>query len=664
MILVNKNHKLNISFLINYFDSKRRWNSKAPRASIKMSVVIYDYQRKARANAFRNPKIKENVKTPKIKYTDEEIDAKIAAAELEKKFEFNSFIPTMLESNFHCTDEGVNGLLLDMIETKIYNKLLFTRKWRTNPSLLHLYNNYIQLVKTNRIARDLDLETALKSSKERSNSGVLVFTLLMSDKPFKLDDEGNKKVQRFTCKHNCYYCPNEPNMSRSYISSEPAVRRGDSFNWDPVAQIINRLKSYISTGQISAFVPTTIKGEFILEGGTYSSYPVEYREWFMNNIYYACNTIYDLLPRRDMCDLLTEMKINETCVGIRVVGLSIETRPDDINEDNLDFCRELRTYGVTKVQIGVQHTNDLILKGVNRGCTTQQVKNAMRILLNNGFKVQIHLMPDLPGSTPEEDLRMFDEVFSSEEFGFDHLKVYPTMVVKFTKIKDWYDSGMYKPYGDDNAAMLDILVEMTRLLNKYERYDIRKERIIRDIPVFEIEGGITDAGMGDTLTRECKKLGIACVCIRCREIKGDNTFDPVLVVRSRIMCGSREFFISFESADNKKIYGFLRLRLPEANDDAFEPTTHIEPTEKISIRKISIIRELHVYGTVSSINDTSKNVNVQNRGLGSMLVKEAERISKENGYNVISVISGNGVKEYYAKKHAYIDGKYYMYKFL
>ncbi len=628
----------------------------------------------------------------KKRYTTEEIDEKLVAANLERTFDFSSFIPKLLSSNFSYPTDKVNGLLMDMIETKNYEKNAFMRKWCINPSLLHLYNNYVNLVKTGQLNRYPALETALKSSKERSNSGVLVFTLLMSDKPFKFDKDGNKKVQRFTCKHNCYYCPNEPNMSRSYISSEPAVRRGDSFNWDPVAQIINRIKSYISTGQISAFIPTTIKGEFILEGGTYSSYPVEYREWFMNNIYYACNTIYDRVPRRDMHDLLTEMKINETCVGIRVVGLSIETRPDDIHLDNLEFCRELRTYGVTKVQIGVQHTNDLILQTVNRGCTTQQVKNAMRILLNNGFKVQIHLMPDLPESSPAEDIKMFDEVFSSEEFGFDHLKVYPTVVVNFTKIKDWYDSGRYRPYGNDKAVMLNVLVEMTKLLNKYERYDIRKERIIRDIPVFEIEGGITDAGMGDTLMRECKKLGIACVCIRCREIKGDTMFDPVLMVRSRIMCGGREFFISFESSDRKddsdicqppksdpkKIYGFLRLRLPEVTADVFEP---MDRFEKINVGKaahhdafnlegkISIIRELHVYGTAASINNSTddvqqSNINVQNRGLGARLVKEAERISKENGYNVISVISGNGVKEYYAKKHAYIDGKYYMYKSL
>lgn len=594
----------------------------------------------------------------KVRYTDEEIEEKLFNAETEKTFDFNSFIPKLLPSSYSYDAEKVNQIIFKMIETKNYNKNTYLKTMHISPSLLQLYINYVQLVKNKQIDQNPELENALKSFKERSNSGVLVFTLLMSDKPFKYDNNGNKKVQRFTCKHNCYYCPNEPNMSRSYISTEPAVRRGDLFNWDPVAQIINRIKSYISTGQISAFIPTTIKGEFILEGGTYSSYPVEYREWFMNSIYYACNTIYDSVPRREMYDLRKEMEINEMCIGIRVVGLSIETRPDDFTPSKTNICKELRTYGVTKVQIGVQHTNDEILKNVNRGCTTQHVKNAMRILLNNGFKVQIHLMPDLPGSSPEEDIKMFDEIFSSEEFGFDHLKVYPTMVVNFTRIKDWYDAGKYKPYGEDNKAMLSVLIEMTKLMKIHKRYDIRKERIIRDIPVNEIEGGITDAGMGNTLMLECKKIGIQCVCIRCREIKGDTLGELELMVRSRIMCGSREYFISFESPDNTKIYGFLRLRLPEVNDDTFEGSD-------LRDRKVSIIRELHVYGTVAAVNYSSlQTINVQNRGLGSRLVNEAELISKENGYNIISVIAGNGVKEYYAKKHGYVDSTYYMFKHL
>jgi ELP3 family radical SAM enzyme/protein acetyltransferase len=605
----------------------------------------------------------------KTKYTDAELDEKAALANLERTFEFHSYIPVMLPNSIPIADEITTGIILDMIQTNEYNKDKYLKKWHANPSRLHLYTKYVEMVKTKQIQQVPALETQLKSSKERSHSGVLVFTLLMSDKPFKFDDNGVKRIQRFTCKHNCYYCPNEPNMSRSYISTEPAVKRGDSFNWDPVAQIINRVKSYIATGQISAFIPTTIKGEFILEGGTYSSYPIEYRGWFMNQIYYACNTIYDANPRREMHDLPTEMKINETCMGIRVVGLSIETRPDDFQDAAIgaqdayapNLCKELRTYGVTKVQIGVQHTNDTILRGVNRGCTTAQVKTAMRILLNNGFKVQIHLMPDLPGSSPLEDIRMFEEIFSSEEYGFDHLKVYPTMVVNFTKIKDWYDAGKYKPYGDNNADMLAVLVEMTKLLNKYERFDIRKERIIRDIPTFEIEGGTSDAGMGNTLMQECKKLGINCVCIRCREIKGDSHFDPVLVVRRRMMCGALDYFISFESSDYSKIYGFLRLRLPADNAgvDCFAGSE--------LVAKTSIIRELHVYGTAASVDshlDVSQNanVNVQNRGLGAKLVAEAERITLLHGYSAISVIAGNGVKEYFAKKNGFMDGRYYMQK--
>lgn len=78
------------------------------------------------------------------------------------------------------------------------------------------------------------------SKHVRSLSGVLIVTVLTSPYPeYDVPGAGGRpakrKVQRFSCKHNCYYCPNEPAhegnnfvpQPRSYLHDEPGVRRAN-----------------------------------------------------------------------------------------------------------------------------------------------------------------------------------------------------------------------------------------------------------------------------------------------------------------------------------------------------------------------------------------------------------------------------------------------------
>ena len=62
----------------------------------------------------------------------------------------------------------------------------------------------------------------------------------------------------------------------------------------------------------------------------------------------------------------------------RVIGLTIETRPDFINRTTI---KDYRRWGITRVQIGVQHYNDNILKKINRECyiadTIRAINNAI-----------------------------------------------------------------------------------------------------------------------------------------------------------------------------------------------------------------------------------------------------------------------------------------------
>ena len=114
-------------------------------------------------------------------------------------------------------------------------------------------------------------------------------------------------------------------------------------------------------------------------------------------------------------------RLNEAS-ACKIIGLTLETRPDTIAPAEL---RRLRRYGCTRVQLGVQHTDDAVLRRINRGCTTADAAAALRMLKDCCYKVDIHLMPNLPGSSPGMDRAMFDSVLYDPALQADQWKLYP-----------------------------------------------------------------------------------------------------------------------------------------------------------------------------------------------------------------------------------------------
>ena len=150
--------------------------------------------------------------------------------------------------------------------------------------------------------------------------------------------------------------------------------------------------------------------EILVLGGTWRHYPVQYQEEFIRDIYYSANTFYDDI-KREKFSLENEIFLNQSAKS-RIIGLTLETRPDAINKYEI---RRFRKYGCTRVQLGVQHIHDDVLKKINRGCYTKDTKKALFLLKQNGYKVDIHLMPDLYGSTYEKDMDMFDRLLGIEK---------------------------------------------------------------------------------------------------------------------------------------------------------------------------------------------------------------------------------------------------------
>lgn len=513
---------------------------------------------------------------------------------------------------------------------------------------------------------DEKYETLLQKKTHRSQSGVMIITLVFSYKP---------NGQDFTCEFDCKYCPSQPGQPRSYLKEEPGVARANRLDFDPVLQFRDRGISYIVNGHM------VDKIEVIVLGGTLSSFPEEYVYDFINKMYYAANTFFDNTDQtnlRQMKTLEEELKINES-TKCRVIGLTLETRPDCINKKELIKFRKL---GVTRVQIGVQHIDDRILQRIDRRCNTNHTIKAIKMLKDNCFKVDIHLMPDLPkplklGVDPhkkeleqddidldfdmyEADIKMFNTIYTDQRFQVDQQKLYPVEVTPHTKLKDEYERGLHKPYGEifvphprikKYTKLHELLIYAKTIVPKY----IRLNRIIRDIPSQYILGGLTDVSMRQVLQLEMKRLGRTCKCIRCKEVKKQkiNTIDAKLICLEFDSSDEKEYFLSFETPDEKTLFGFLRLRLikKEKNSIIFD-----------ELKGCAMIRELHVYGQTTIVGDNSrKKEHYQHVGFGSRLVREAFRIAKENGFSKIAVISGNGVKDYY-RKFGFEDKEFFMIK--
>lgn len=529
---------------------------------------------------------------------------------------------------------------------KIYNKL--RKDYSVNPGIVQMNYMYRLLLSEGEIKRNFEFEKNCVGKEVRVNSGVVVITVLTSPYP-------NGKT--FSCPHDCYYCPNEPGQPRSYLKNEPAVLRANNNAFDAANQFWDRA-SALSLNGIKID-----KIELLVLGGTWSSYPLEYQREFCRDLYYAANTFYSSSnSRRSRLELWQEIYINEKS-KIRIIGLTLETRPDYINSTEIKRFRE---YGCTRVQIGVQHTNKRILSKINRGCYTEDSIRAIRNLKDCGFKVDIHLMPDLPGSTPEIDGKMFNKVLIDADLQADQWKIYPCETTPFSKIEEWHKKGQYEHYSEEE--LIEVILDVKCKVHPW----IRLNRVIRDIPNEYILAGNEQPNLRQVLLRMMKERGWKCRCIRCREVKAKsdaiNLIDKAeMVVRKYNASNGLEYFISYESPSRDYIYGFCRLRLtnnagyttdilPRIQRDKNNKDHDIENEVNCFpfLNNVALVRELHVYGTMKPVDKKSE-TNSQHRGFGKKLLKKAEHIARKHRFKHIAVISGVGVREYYNK----LGYKYY-----
>ena len=264
------------------------------------------------------------------------------------------------------------------------------------------------------------------------------------------------------------------------------------------------------------------------------------------------------------------------------------------------------------------------------------------MLRSAGFKIHIHWMPNLFGSTAELDKADYKKIW--QQIMPDEMKIYPTSIIKGTVLYELYKKGRYRPYTFDE--LLDLL---TFCFKETPRY-CRLTRVVRDIPAGDIVAGNKHSNFRQIAENAMEKAGEKCNCIRCREIKGGKVKADDLAVEEieYKTDNSKEVFISYKTHQTDKIVGFLRLSLPNRLPIIDE------------LKHSAIIREVHVYGQVVGIGNLAKG-KAQHLGLGKNLITRAGIISLESGFKDIAVISAIGTREYY-RKLGFTDGKLYLHK--
>jgi len=503
----------------------------------------------------------------------------------------------------------------------------------------------------------------LRAKPIRTQSGVTPVTVLTRPHP---------------CPGRCVFCPNDPRAPKSYLAGEPGAQRAARFGYDAYAQVTGRLRALALMGH------PVDKIELIILGGTWTAYPEAYRLAFVSGCFRALNEFrpdsadtLDLTPLVDRTEpsigpygkrlgtreynrlvepgpegmaeraaptvtqwhrLAALHQANESAL-CRCVGMSVETRPDQVT---MEAALALRRLGVTRVQIGCQSLSDRILELNHRDHSVEDSRQAIALLRRFGFKVQVHWMANLLGTTPEADVEDFARLFDDIGVRPDEIKIYPCMVVPNSELADAYERGDHVPYSTE--TLVDVLARCLRMVPPY----CRVNRLMRDIPGTDVVGGSRHNSLRGQVEARIEALGSVCRDIRSREIRTrtQQLSPPRMEILEVPTAASREYFIEFVS--DGLLCAFARLGLP-----------HL-PAPLPELSGAALLREVHVYGQAAALGARPA-VAVQHRGLGARLVDQATQLASQAGYRSLAVISSVGTRGYY-RRLGFADGALYQHR--
>ena len=134
----------------------------------------------------------------------------------------------------------------------------------------------------------------------------------------------------------------------------------------------------------------------------------------------------------------------------QVSSIRVSTRPDAIDKNIL---KRLKKYKVKTIELGVQSSNNYILKRINRGHTAKLIRW-------NGFRLGVQMMVGLPESTTIDEINTAKELIKLKP---KMVRIYPVLVIKNTPLEKELEKGTYKPLTVVQAV--EVCKEIVRLFH-------------------------------------------------------------------------------------------------------------------------------------------------------------------------------------------------------
>ena len=166
-------------------------------------------------------------------------------------------------------------------------------------------------------------------------------------------------------------------------------------------------------------------------------------------------------------------RYDSALIDDKIIGLSVATRPDCINEDIANLLASYSDKYNVSVELGLQTSNDRIGDLINRCYSSKQFTTSVNILRKHNIEVIAHIMIGLPTET-------FEDIKNTVKFINAHdiqgIKIHSTYVVKNTVLANMYYDNKYIP------ITLDYYLDNLTYVITHLRPDIIIHRISGDAP--------------------------------------------------------------------------------------------------------------------------------------------------------------------------------------
>jgi hypothetical protein len=144
-----------------------------------------------------------------------------------------------------------------------------------------------------------------------------------------------------------------------------------------------------------------------------------------------------------------------------VIGLSIGTRPDCVDESVLELLQGYGKNYLVWIEYGLQSAHDATLTVINRGHDFKCFKTAVDATRNRGIKICAHVILGLPN---EEKSHMLETAKAVANMEIDGIKIHLLYIVKGTKLDKLYRTGKYKCL--EQQEYVDLVCDFLELIPK------------------------------------------------------------------------------------------------------------------------------------------------------------------------------------------------------